>query len=531
MNLIRILLIFFLGCTQINGFGQSVPMIPFSFDADLRVLNLEHKLGTNHSLTLKPIVLGLKYSTDSLYQDIALKDEKPFRELHADFFKGHGKIALLPFRSITKHTSHHPFGWSDGSLMSVNGLQQYINAGFYAKLGPLTIQLAPELLYAQNTKYDFNDWWGDKNPIPNQRKILPGQSKVALNINAFSAGISTENIWWGAGQFTSLMMTNNAGGFPHLTFNSNRPFKTFAGKFEWQVIGGILDDNDDKPNEIWDGRSFNEFYPIKRTDGDYKKYINGINVAFTPKFLSTLTVGFNRVFISGYEGLKNRLVPTIGAFRSYLPIFDGVFKEERNSFEDSLQWNQLISFYARLELKKINAEIYAEYGWNDHKFNVRDFMMSLNHSAAFLIGFKKLVKLTPQKTLDLSVEYNQLSQSPDYLVRDAGTWYPHTYLGDMTHQGQTLGAGVGLGADVFTLSGIVRKGYDQIGVKFERINRLPLRFPDNWNDYALGIIMRKKYKNLLINLNLTGVHSNGFTWEKSAQRFNLVSMMGLTYFW
>ncbi|MFX6027764.1 hypothetical protein ABTE84_20660, partial [Acinetobacter baumannii] len=36
------------------------------------------------------------------------------------------------------------------------------------------------------------------------------------------------------------LMSNNAPGFWHLTFNSRKPLKTPIGDFEWQLIGGKL---------------------------------------------------------------------------------------------------------------------------------------------------------------------------------------------------------------------------------------------------------------------------------------------------
>jgi hypothetical protein len=37
------------------------------------------------------------------------------------------------------------------------------------------------------------------------------------------------------------MMSNNAKGFNHFTFNSNKPLKTSIGNIEWQFITGKLD--------------------------------------------------------------------------------------------------------------------------------------------------------------------------------------------------------------------------------------------------------------------------------------------------
>ena len=70
-------------------------------------------------------------------------------------------------------------------------------------------------------------------------KILGGYLK--LNFKNFSIGFSSENLWWGPSIRNSIMMSNNAKGFNHFTFNSNKPLKTSIGNIEWQFITGKLD--------------------------------------------------------------------------------------------------------------------------------------------------------------------------------------------------------------------------------------------------------------------------------------------------
>jgi len=222
----------------------------------------------------------------------------------------------------------------------------------------------------------------------------------------------------------------------------------------------------------------------------------------------------------------------VGLFSAFLPVFDGLFKGKRGvAFEDSLLWNQLASVYARMQFKKINSEFYFEYGWNDHKFNLRDMMQSVNHSAAFLVGAKKIFDLSRERALDVSVEYNQMSESPDYLVRGAGAWYVHGYASHLSSYGEILGSGVGLGSDLFTLSTVYRKGMDQFGLRFEKINRYPARYNSDWTDFSLTWSMRKKLSRFLINAQVSGVHSRNYGWMQSRNRFNAVALVGVQYYW
>ena len=67
---------------------------------------------------------------------------------------------------------------------------------------------------------------------------MPGQSSIRYDLGALTAGISTENMWWGPGIYNSMLMSNNAPGFLHYSINSNRPINTFAGSFQFQLQAG-----------------------------------------------------------------------------------------------------------------------------------------------------------------------------------------------------------------------------------------------------------------------------------------------------
>ena len=510
--------------------GQTIPVTPFSFDQDLRVLQLQGKLPLENSMNVRPISFSKKFTADSLYHRIGGGVKNNFKEAKVDFWKGHGKIALLPFTSITKFTSHHPYGWSDGVLMPVNGLQQIISTGFYAEIGPLSLQIKPEILYAQNSIYETTPFYGQVNPNGKQKKILPGQSRAALNIGPLSFAASTENIWWGPGQSTGLMMTNNPSGFLHLSFNTRRPLKTPIGKFEWQVIAGRGRTNDYITEEVYNLKNFAELTGVQGSKLNTSKYINSIVISYTPSFLKNVSVGGIRSFISGVGDVQGNIAEKVGIVKAYLPIFDGLFKEKRFAFEDSLEWNQLISLFVRAKMPKANAEIYLEYGWNDHKFNPRDLLMSPAHSASYVIGVKKIIQLTNERHLDINAEINQMAQSADFLVRDANSWYIHHKKSNFSHMGEVLGSGAGYGTNLLTLSVVLRKGYDQIGFITERVERDPTEYIQRWTDLSFGLVGRKKINSFLINTRLSGIYSKNYGWENGKNRFNFMGMMGISYF-
>ena len=515
---------------MLSSYGQTIPVTPFSFDQDLRVLQLQGKLPLEHSMNVRPISFSKKFTADSLYTLIGGKGNDNFKERKVDFWKGHGKLALLPVTTITKYTSHHPFGWSDGALMPSNGFQQIISAGFYAAIGPLSLQIKPELLYNQDRPYKTTSLFGPQEYRPNYKKLFPGQSRAALNIGAVSFAVSTENIWWGPGQFSSLMISNHAPGFLHGSINTRRPIKTKIGSFEFQVIGGKMVEENIASDELSNLRNYNNRWGVAKGNEYISKYINAINLVYNPSFLKGISLGFTRAYTSSAGNVLGDLTKELGYRRAFLPVLDGFFKETRSSFEDSLKWNQLVSFFTRIQFPKQNAEIYLEYGWNDHKFNSRDLIMSPNHSAAYIVGVKKVLKLSQNKHIDFNIEYSQMAEQADNLTRSAGNWYIHYQGSNFSHHGQTLGSGIGFGSNALSLSANLRENFDQVGIVFGYIQQDPKSYIVRWSDYYFGIQSRKKIKAFLLNLNLNAISSRNYAWQQEVNYFNFMGMMGISYF-
>ena len=163
--------------------------------------------------------------------------------------------------------------------------------GFFARLGPLTIQLQPELHYAENKPYsgylDFNNantwdaYYATYNYIDLPEKFgdLPfqslswGQSSIRLNAGPVSFGISNENLWWGPGYRNSLLMTNSAPGFKHFTLNTTSPIRTYIGNFEFQVVAGKLDSSGFPPPLPSKQSQIQPYYLPKPHDW---RYFNGM---------------------------------------------------------------------------------------------------------------------------------------------------------------------------------------------------------------------------------------------------------------
>ena len=123
-----------------------------------------------------------------------------------------------------------------------------------------------------------------------------------------------------------------------------------------------------------------------------------------------------------------------------------------------------------------------------------------------------------------------MSQSPDYLVRDAGNWYVHSQvLQGYTNNNQIIGAGAGFGANVQSLSATWVQGWKQLGFLVERVERDPLNHTNHWIDLGIGVLPQWKYKNVVFSGKLQFINSSNYAWEKDVNRFNLHSRLSIQY--
>ncbi|MGB4398302.1 MAG: hypothetical protein WBJ10_02950, partial [Daejeonella sp.] len=236
-------LIFFLGMFVVNlsASSQSLPVDNFSQEDLYRLKQLRGDVSPNVSFTIRPLALP-QSRFDSLYN---VNDSVGARmELLPDEWK------ILPFTWQNQFNSHHPTGWNDGSMVPAKGLQTFISGGFYQAKGRFSFQIKPELVFAFNPAFEefpqdhYSVIWKfyynfyNRTDLPvrfgkNPRvRLYPGQSSVRYNVKKLSAGLSTENLWWGPGMRNSLLMSNTAPGFLHLTVNTCEPVQTPIGSLE-----------------------------------------------------------------------------------------------------------------------------------------------------------------------------------------------------------------------------------------------------------------------------------------------------------
>ncbi len=444
--------------------------------------------------------------------------------IESDTVKGSFKkplVMVLPLSLLTQFNSRQPFSENDGSLIAAKGLQTRLSGGVQVRAGFIEMQLAPELVWAANPAYPVTPAYGYNSGKSFQR-IYPGQSTVQLVAGGFRAGISTANQWWGPGVKNSLLMTYQAPGFEHFFIGSRRPLKTPIGSIEWKLMGGWLRTDGDRSMENTHLQKADAIF------GTRKRYLSGLTIAYQPKWVPGLFVGLNRV-IQTFS--NDSLTSTFGSFERYFPVIALAAQKKNVVNEDLLDRDQVASFFLRWLFPKQHFEFYIEYGYNDYKVNTRDYLMGTSHSAANIIGFKKLI---PQKGkdrwIDIVLELTKMSQTPDYLVRNAGNWYEHSSIKEgYTQDNQIMGSVYGFGADAIYAGVNLVNGAKRMGFFIEQINRDPIGRSQKWVDLGLGFTPQWEKGKWIFAGKLELVRSRGYAWQKGVNVMNLHAQAGLQY--
>lgn len=506
----RILTLIFFQIFVISGlaFSQTLPVSTSVLEDYYRRRQLIENRDSLVSFTIRPLLRVGKFNTAN---DSSATKEKLLN------FKGKlnwskGTFQLLPLQIQDQYNSILPYDWNDGSMIPSKGGQTQVSFGAYFKQGPLSIQLNPEYVYAKNLEFegfpseqydivwakyyqnyfdvtDITERYGDKG----YSKLFWGQSSVRLTFNPISIGISNENLWWGPGRRSSLLMSNNAPGFKHITVNTSKPVETALGSFEGQLIAGQLKNSDILPpqiNRVYNGQSL---YIPKR---DEDRFISGFVLSYHPKGISGLFIGASQLSQSYQDDAGKQ--PS-DFFPLLLPF---------QSKEAALNRDRYSSLFFRWVLKESKAEVYGEYGHHG-KHSLSEFLREPDKSAAFLLGFRKITPLKKEANeyLMLSFELTELEQTT---VPEKGGWYTSDVIRQgYTNMGQVLGAGIGPGSNLQSLDISWFKGLKRIGLQFERylhnndfyyqMYNDPPDFRKHYVDVSAALSADWDFKNLVIS--------------------------------
>ncbi len=473
-------------------------------------------------------------------------------------------VVLLPVSIQNQFNSHHPYGWNDGAMIPAKGLQTLISGGIYARYGVLSVQFKPEFVTAANSYFEtFNEkhydaifarYYDIYNDIDlpvrfgtkSYNRFYWGQSSVRLNYKSLSFGISTENLWWGPGIRNSLLMSNSAPGFPHLTLNTTKPINTAIGSFEGQLIAGRLTGSGYPPLYPEDRTYFNiDLYNPKP---DSWRLLSGVVFTWQPKWVPGLFLGYSQsaqLYGENAHGIKD-----------YLPFFSAIKSVNAQNVPVN-QKDTRNSMFARWLWPEEHAEVYFEFGRNNYSGDLRQVLLKPEASRAYIFGLRKLMVTDKSRNegILVGVEATQMQEtSVDNILNGLG-WYINKYIRQgYTYKGESLGAGIGPGANLQSLDVSWVCGLKRIGLQLERyahnndfyyyayIDTQDWR--RHWVDLGLGLSGEWDYKHFIFNGKLQGIQSLNYQWYldptlnrnpgdpyyvSGINKFNLQVQAGITY--
>ena len=414
------------------------------------------------SQTQKEASLFLHQQFDAAYlkqlHDRSAENRSFFFRTESDLDSGSRRIRLswLPVSIGAAYNNSFILSQNDEQLLPSGGLQGLFAAGLKCTSRYADVQLAPRISYLHSINdnvfpVDYSDrmwiWYYDEikridrpYQFSNSARFFPGNSYVKLKAKGLSAGVSSASTWIGPGYFNSLVMTSTAPGIPHFFLKTEKPINLKWLRLEFSMLGGLMH----RSQTTFPQRILNNIAPLQDSTGAFfDRYLNAFSLTVSPAGWKNLYLGLSRVVYSNYDQFRSvkDLFPTLIAGRdptALATVFD--------------QRDQMLVISYRILFPASHFELYGEFGRNDYFKNMRDFIMSPDHSAAYIAGFKKAIHASSSKPSLLNVEFAKLEGSLSYsvLYRGQEGWYRHNQVTKgYTNYGQIIGAGIGTGSNAF----------------------------------------------------------------------------------
>ncbi|HET7754830.1 MAG TPA: capsule assembly Wzi family protein [Anaeromyxobacteraceae bacterium] len=366
---------------------------------------------------------------------------------------------VLPVRLRAVANSAYPSGGNDGLLWAGRGLSTSLEAGVGVQAGPFRAAISPAIAWQQNRAFDHpaSTLPGSSpyaNPFMTGIIDAPlrfgpdaftsadlGASYARVDLFGFGAGVSNEPLWWGPGIRNSILLSNNAPGFPHLFVTTSRPLDIRIGKLDAQYVYGRLDES--------------KWFDVD--GGNDLRHFNAFAVAFSPAFAPGLSVGYSQL---AHDRVRRRQPQEV------LP-------------EGFTPGNRLVGLYGRWAMPAARFELYGEWGHDDRWVDFLDRLMEPQHAQAYLVGLQKVLGSGNRRGRLHFELANTFEKQAQNAPRAAAIFYAHLFeIQGHTNRGQLLGAQIGpqalqqfLAVDLLTIGGFA-------GVFFERTVRNERYFYD-----------------------------------------------------
>ncbi len=448
-------------------------------------------------------------------------------------------VTLGFYEPVLRNTynSELPYSENNGAAWYGRGHNTEIQGGFYLTSEYFSLNFRPHIIHQQNEDFrapryipEYRNDGGIRyvaegflpetvlgDRIDNPFRFGPdpfttfdfGNSSLRFHYKSMEVGLSSEPLWWGPGVQYALMMSNNSAGVYHAFLGTRKPLELPLNignvEFRW-VMGKPVD------SKYFDLNL--EGHP-HRKDLSNKflrdRFMNGLNVVYSPSFLPNLELGFSRI-IHQYIRNDKGLAPE-DYFTVFIP-FPKPSEEIFSGFRDEshfLDKNPMSSVYFRWVLPESSAEIYGEYYRENHNWNWRDFLMEPQHGRAYTIGIQKIIYSNIIDFVKVNGEFNSLLPGRIDDVRPQPFYYTHQNVKQgHTNRGQILGAAIGTGStsQYIGIDGYFKKG--KLGFFIQRMVEND-HFHYEWNQRLYpGNWFKDQYRHQVnLNIGTTGQYQIG----------------------
>lgn len=422
-----------------------------------------------------------------------------------------------------------PYGDNNEAAWYGRGVNSEFTGGFWVSSDFITVTFRPQFVTHQNRDFEtprFIPVDEDENIIYAAEGIggiidnpfrfgsdpfstfSPGYSSFRLHYKHIEAGYSTEPMGWGGNVNYPLLLSNNAPGMRHFFLGTRAPLRVpYVGSFEFSYIGAFPEDS--------------EYFVWNEDEEQRDRFMNGINITYSPAFATNFHLGFARAVHTYIEpgGLKPEDFGLI-----FDPFFLEDFTETRGPLHLLKPRNHLNSIYARWIWPQAHFELYGEFYREDFAWDLRDLLMEPRHNSGYAFGFQKLVFAPFANFYKVNLEFTNMTPSFLQEVRAQNYYYTHKEIRQgHTHQGQVLGAGIGPGSNSQFLRVDAYKDWGRYGLFIRRLadnshfhfqydrslQRSGLhkyRFGDYWRnrtDLTIGAKALVRYKNFHLESELS----------------------------
>jgi hypothetical protein len=248
---------------------------------------------------------------------------------------------------------------------------------------------------------------------------------VALELLGGEVGVSSAAQVWGPGREYPLVLSGNAGGFPHAFAGTRRPWPVGIGTIQGRIIAG-------RPSQ-------SAWSPMA---GDPRtRYSMAAMGSFTPRGVPGLEIGGTR-FIHGLyrDGFSVRELRRLVSGGTYTG----------SGFQNLSSENQMASLFARWAFPRAGLEVYGEYFRDDYSLDGRRAVQYVDDLRTYMLGAQRVLASSPTRLRVLRVELvngelpmSNRGERSSYFT-GAGRplpAYPHSGVNQgHTHAGLLLGA-------------------------------------------------------------------------------------------